>query len=155
MGRFSVANLSFVRELLNGRKIFAYVQIQVHQCSKVDFYFCCFVCLFRDLLSFLVRCCLLHLESTLPGVKDLFTCSRFPEACVSERQTSRIFWTVRNSRFPETRWGRTTSSFCTPFFPGPHLRVSRTPWAFTVTRRILSHRYDMTRDETTCACFHL
>ena len=30
-----------------------------------------------------------------------FVCaSRFPDACVSERQISRVFWTVRNSRFP-------------------------------------------------------
>ena len=27
--------------------------------------------------------------------------SRFPEACVSERQISRVFWTIRNSRFPK------------------------------------------------------
>ena len=27
--------------------------------------------------------------------------SRFPEACVSEIQISRVFWTIRNSRFPK------------------------------------------------------
>ena len=27
--------------------------------------------------------------------------SRFPEACVSERQISRVFWTIRDSRFPK------------------------------------------------------
>ena len=27
--------------------------------------------------------------------------SRFPEACVSERQISRVFWTIHNSRFPK------------------------------------------------------
>ena len=34
---------------------------------------------------------LLHLESTLLGLKDIFHTSRFPEACVSERRISRIF----------------------------------------------------------------
>ena len=50
---------------------------------------------------------------------------------------------------------RTTSGVCTSFFPGPHLRVSRTPRGFRVTRRILSHRYAVSRNETTCASFHL
>ena len=43
----------------------------------------------------------------------------------------------------------------TSFFPGSHLRVFRTPWIFRFTWRILSHRYAVPRDETTCACFHL
>ena len=44
----------------------------------------------------------LHLESTLLGVKDLsfIVLGVPPEASVSERQISRIVWSIRNSRFP-------------------------------------------------------
>ena len=51
---------------------------------------------------------------------------------------------------------RTTFGVHTSFFPSSHLRVSRTPRIFLrFTCRILSHRYTVLRDETTCACFHL
>ena len=50
---------------------------------------------------------------------------------------------------------RTTFGVHTSFFPGSHLRVSRTPQTFGVTWRILSHKYAVPRDETTCACFHI
>ena len=66
--------------------------------------------------------------------------ARFPEACVSERQISRIVRTIRDSRFPNffvctprirvyTRdsLSRSTSGVQTSFFPGSHLRASRTP----------------------------
>ena len=61
----------------------------VHQCSKVDVPCCC-VCLFNDLVSFLVHCCLCSWNQQCLGCKIFCTCSRFPEACVSERQISRI-----------------------------------------------------------------
>ena len=60
------------------------------------------------------------------------------------------------SRVPSVSRGmlnRIPSEFCMSFFPGPHLRVSCTYWAFMVTRIILSHRYALSRNETTCFCF--
>ena len=87
----------------------------------------------------------LHLESTLlGGERSLIHTSRFPEACVSERQISRIVRTIRDSRFPKIHilfvctpprirvyprhsLSRSTSGVYTSFFPGSHLRVSRTP----------------------------
>ena len=47
---------------------------------------------------------------------------------------------------------RTTSGVCTPFFPVPLLRASRTPRAFGVTRRIVPQ---IRCAEATCSCFHL
>ena len=49
---------------------------------------------------------------------------------------------------------RIPSGFCISFFPGPHLRVSRAFHAFRVTRRILSHRFALSWNETTSFCFH-
>ena len=64
------------------------------------------------------------------GERSSCTYSRFPEASVSERQISRIVWTIRDSRFvcAYTRYSlrRTISEVCTSFFPGPHTRVPRT-----------------------------
>ena len=38
----------------------------------------------------------------IPWVERSFIhTSRFPEACVCEREISRVFWTIRNSRFPK------------------------------------------------------
>ena len=54
-------------------------------------------------------------------VERSFICaSRFPEACVSERQISRIFWTVRNSRFLKSSLNRTTFGVHTSLFPCSH-----------------------------------
>ena len=35
------------------------------------------------------------------GERSFVFTSRFPEACVSERQISRVLWTIRNTRFPK------------------------------------------------------
>ena len=113
-----------------------------------------FVCLLYDLLSFFFTVAL-HLESTLLGVKDiLFMLLGFPRhASLRDRSpASSEPYVTLDSR---SSLNRTTFGVRTPFFPGSHLRVSRTPWTFRVTRRILSHRYAVPRDETTCACFHL
>ena len=60
-----------------------------------------FVCLFYDLLSFLFHC-RFAFEINIALDERSFVCaSRFPRACVSERQISRVFWTLRNSRFPK------------------------------------------------------
>ena len=113
-----------------------------------------FVCLFYDLLSFLFHC-RFAFEINIGLDERSFVCaSRFPRACVSERQISRVFWTIRNSRFPKfADQNHIRSSYS--FFPGSHLWVSRTPQILRVTWRILSHRHAVPRDETTCACFHL
>ena len=61
-------------------------------------------------------------------VEISFICaSRFPEACVTERQISRIFWTLRNSRFLKSSLNRKTFGVHTSLFPCSHLRVSCTP----------------------------
>ena len=75
----------------------------VHQCSKVDFPYLLFLCVPSLWLPFIpFPLSFLHLESTLLGCERSFMhTSRFPEACVSERQISRVFWTIRNSRFPK------------------------------------------------------
>ena len=44
-------------------------------------------------------------------VRSFVCASPFPEACVSERQISRVFWTIRNSRFLEVRWTEQHSEF--------------------------------------------
>ena len=82
-----------------------------------------------NLFSFLFHCCFCVWNQHCLEWKICCTHSRFPEASVSERQISRIVWTIRNSRFPTRVLG--------------------------VTRRILSHRYAVSRDDTTCASFHL
>ena len=100
-----------------------------------------FVCLLYDLLSFIP----FPLSALSSGIniawdERSFVCaSRFPETCVSERQISRFFWTIRNSRFPKCA-------------DQNHIRSS---FFFLVLPAFLSHRYAVARDQTTCACFHL
>ena len=80
---------------------------QSMQQSELFLIFCCCVpSLWLPFIPFSLSP--LHLESTLLGLKDLFFFFRFPEAFISERQISRVFWTIRNSRFPEVRWSETT-----------------------------------------------
>ena len=45
------------------------------------------------------------------GERSSVCVSRFPDACVSERQISRIFRTIRNFRLPEVRWSEQHSEF--------------------------------------------
>ena len=85
-----------------------------------------------------------------------FVCaSRFPKAYVSERQISRVIWTIPNSRFPKFADQNhiRSSYFLLPRFTLES--ISYSPDFFKVTWRILSHRYAVPRDLTTCACFHL
>ena len=130
----------------------------VHQCDKVDFPCCCFVSFFKNLVSFLFHCCLCVWNQHCLEWMIFCTYSRFPEASVSERQISRIVWTIRDSRFvcvhTQDSLSRTISEVCTTFFTSQHLRVSRTLQFFGVTWRNLSHRYAVSPDETTCASFH-
>ena len=60
-----------------------------------------FVCLVYDFLSFLFHCRLCIWTQPCLGEGSVVCASRFPEACVSERQISRVFWIIRNSRFPK------------------------------------------------------
>ena len=94
--------------------------------------------------------------------------ARFPEACVSERQISRIVRTISDSvsqffvfcapahscvhsRFAEQINIR-SSNF---FLPRITLEsISYSPGC-RVTRRMLCHRYATSLDETACASFHL
>ena len=89
------------------------------------------------------------------GVKDLlFILLGFPKhASLRHRspESSEPYVTLDSRSSPI----RTTFGVHTSFFPGSHLRVSRTPQTFGVTWRILSHKYAVPRDETTCACFHI
>ena len=63
----------------------------VHQCSKADFPFCCFVCLFHDFFTFLFHCCLASRINIAWGGRSFVHASRFPEASVSERQFFSVF----------------------------------------------------------------
>ena len=76
----------------------------VHQCSKVDFPYCCFVCPFMTSFHSLSTAAFASGINIAWEWKIFCTFSRFAEACVSERETSRIFWTIRSSRFLEVRW---------------------------------------------------
>ena len=75
--------------------------------------------------------------------------SRFPEAYVSERPPD---FSVPYSRFPGACWTEQHPEFVL-LSSRVHLRVSCSPRAFRVTRIILSHRYALSRNETTCFCF--
>ena len=77
----------------------------VYQCNKVNFPY---------LLLFLSAFMMTSFHSFVivafsPGIniawdeRSFLSASRFPEACVSERQISRIFSTIRNCRFLEVR----------------------------------------------------
>ena len=146
--------------------------IDVHQCNKVGLSLLLFCVLpLYDFLSFLIHCCLCFWNQHCLGWEIFCTYSRFPEACVSERQISRIVWTIRNSRFPnihillmstplasvctpEIRWADQHPEFILLSFPGSHSRVSRTPRVVGLLEESVSHRYAVSRDETTCASFH-
>ena len=73
----------------------------VHQCNKVDFPFLLFLCAFF-LTSFHSFSIVAFASGTnIAWDERCFVCaSRFPEACVSERQISKVFCPTRNSRFP-------------------------------------------------------
>ena len=115
MDGFSVTNLLFVRDTLTKKSVPMYKFMSVNV-AKWTFLNIVSVPLY-DLLSFLVQCCLCIWNQHCLGWNIFCTCSRFPEACVSERQTSRIFWTIRNSRFPEIRWTEQHPEFVPPFSP--------------------------------------
>ena len=101
----------------------------VHQCSKSGLSLPSVFCvpsLWPPFIPFPLSP--FHLELTLLDMKDLlFVLLGFPKHAVSERQISRVFWTIRNSRFLEVRWTEQHSEVHTSFFPSSHLRVSRTP----------------------------
>ena len=110
----SVTKFSSVRDSLTIKKsLLKYTFIKhklctselagVHQCSKVDFPSCCFVCLLYDLVSILFHRRLCIRNQHCLGWKIFCTYSRLPEASVSERQISRCFGTIRNSQLREVR----------------------------------------------------
>ena len=68
--------------------------------------------------------------------------SRFPEACVSERQISRVFWTIRNSRFPKfAEQNNTRSSY---FF------LPRFSWEYLVPPGLLRLLEEFCLTDTLC-----
>ena len=124
----------------------------VHRWNKADFPCCCFVCLLRTWF---------HSFSTVAfasGINIAWVERSFAHTLGFPRQrvwkTFRIFWTMRDSRFPNIH--------STPFVLWVHPRlveenIIRSLYSpgFRVTRRILSHRYAMSRNETASASFHL
>ena len=74
----------------------------VHQCITVDFPYLLFLCAF-----FMTSFHSFSIVAFASGIniawveRSFVHTSRFPEACVSERQISRVFGTIRNSRFLE------------------------------------------------------
>ena len=140
--------------------------MDVHQCNKVDLPRDCFVCLFITSFYFL------SINKHCLGWKIFCTYSRFSEASVSERQISRIVWTVRNSRFPnihilfgctplafvctpEIRWAEQDPEFVLLSSQVHTWEWSRTPRVSGLLEELCPHRYAVSRDETTCASFHL
>ena len=79
--------------------------MDVHQCNKVDFPCCCFVC--RCMTSFhsLSTAAFVSRINIAWGERSFIHTCRFPEASVSERQISRIVWTFVTLGFP-------ISTFC-------------------------------------------
>ena len=128
----------------------------VHQCNKVDFPYLMFLCAFFMTSFHSFSIVAFSSGINIAWCDRSFVCaSRFPEACVSQRQLFRLFWNRRNSRFFEVHWSEPDSEFVL-------LSSQVHTWECLVllgflrfTRRILSHRYAVSRDETTCACFHL
>ena len=127
----------------------------VHQCIKVDFSCCCFMCLITT--SF-------HSFSTAAFASGInIARSGRSFAHTLERQISRIVWTIRNSRFPNIH----TLFVCTPpaFVCTPEIRwVEQHPefvllssqvhtWEYLVLpgfegySKNFAHRYAMSRDE--------
>ena len=81
-------------------------------CSKVDFPYLLFLCAF-SMTSF-HSFSIVAFSSGINTVWDersFVRASRFHRACVSERHISRVFWTIRNSRFLEVRWKEPHSEF--------------------------------------------
>ena len=61
-------------------------------------------------IPFFIVACSSGINIALNG-RSFISASRFPEACFSERQISRVFWTIRHSRFLEVRWTEQHSEF--------------------------------------------
>ena len=84
----------------------------VHQCKKVDFPYLLFLCAFFLTSSHSFSMVAFSSGINIAWNERSFVCaSRFPEACVSERRISRVFWTIRNSRFLEFLWTEQHSEF--------------------------------------------
>ena len=141
----------------NGRDVLVLLEVaDVHQCNKVDFPYLLCMCAFfmTSFHSFSIVAFASGIN--IAWVERSFVCaSWFPEACLSEREISRIFWTIRNSRFPmfaDHNDIRSSYFFLTKF---PLESILYSPDFLRFTWRILSHKYAVPRDETTCAYFHL
>ena len=127
-----------------------------HQCSKVDFpYLLLFVCLLYDLLSFLFYCRLCIWNKHCWGWKIF--CSYF-----SVSRSMRLWETDLQSllnhtslSIPEVRWSEQHSEFVLLSSQVHTREYLVLPGFLRFTCRILTHRYAVPRDETTCACFHL
>ena len=102
----------------------------LHQCNKVDFPYLLSLC-----ALFMTSFHSFSIVAFASGIniawsERSFVCaSRFPEACVSKRQISRVFWTIRNNWFAKFADQNHIRSLYF-FFPSSHLRVSRTPRIF-------------------------
>ena len=76
--------------------------MDVHQCDKVDFPYLLFFFLSAFFTIFFHSFSIVAFASGINiawGERSFIHTFRFPEASVSERQVSRIVWTIRNSRF--------------------------------------------------------
>ena len=119
----------------------------------------------KDTLSFLPLLPL-HLESTLLGVKDLFfILLGFPKQAPLRDRSPDLSEPIVTLGFPisifclcvhlphkcaHPRFAEQNNIWSLDVSPS----ISYSP-SFRVTRRILSHRYAMSLDETACACFLL
>ena len=81
-----------------------------------------------------------------------FVCaSRFPEACVSERQISRVIWTIPNSRFAKFA---DQNHLRSSYFLLPRFTLESISYSPEFFRGYLKNLVSQIR-EPTCACFHL
>ena len=117
----------------------------VHQCSKVDFAYLLLCAFFMTSFHYFS---IVAFSTGINIAWDVIHTSRFPEACVSERQISRVFWTTRNSRFPKFAEQNNirTSYFFLPRFSLESILHSP---VFLAYLKI----FVLPRDETTCAWF--
>ena len=98
-----------------------------------------FVCLLYDLLSFLFHCRLCIWTQHYLGWEIFCLCFSISETYVSERQISRVFWTIRNS-IPEVRWSEPHSEFILLSSQIHTEEYLVLPGFWRLTRRILSHK---------------
>ena len=148
-----------------------YELTDVHQCNKVGFPCCCFVCLFiTSFHSFStaafasginIAWCERSFAHTLGFPRQASLTDRYPELSepfVTLGFPISIFYLCVHLQhlFVHPRFAEQNNIQSLYFLlPKSTLESISSSPGFRVTRRMWSHRYAVSPDETTCACFHL